>query len=942
MYVRLLGQVAAGDDRSAVRPVAGAVPAAVLAHLSLAQGRVMPIDELARRVWDEPPANPRNALQAAVMRLRRTCPPATVLTGPDGYRISAVARFDVEEATRGLDAAQRVLIPSPGLAAARAADVLGLFDGEPLAGLRSLASSTARAALDELRTTALLLRSDALVLDDRAALAVPDLRDAVSSHPLSEPLHAALIRVLAAAGRPAEALEHAARVRVLLGDELGVDPSAEIAEAFETVLAGSAVEELVLRRARGRSPRASRVVLPESPAALLGRHDEVAQLEALMTDHRLVTVTGLGGVGKTALVVAHARACAASTFLNVAFVDASELRTRGALVREVARALGSNAAEGDDVEALSVIVGDQPALLVLDDCRGTAVADDVAVLLAALPGLHVVATSREPLHAPHEALVPLLGLDVPAATQLLRIRARELGVDIEEVAEADQLRLVRCVDGVPLALELLAARVASSGARALLDELGASPSGPARVLGMGEVVDASSRQLDDAAAALLVHLAELPDGLSRELAASLLAADPDEALRALAAAGLAVRTWSNPPRWVAPDMVRDHVRSAADHERGRRAVAVLTHYASVQAHRLHGIEAISSLEPPCVQERGNLVRAWRHRDRGIDSEVETRALLLLAAVDVYLDLTEPALAQDCDEQRSTSSGALAGWLDMVVARHLHRIGEQDAAIARAWTAVHPAREVGDRQLESVCLRGIAHGLLMLDRAEDALELASEAAALAAEIVRVAPDRVDARKIGAEARRIVAACLCDCGRPDVDVAAEYEAALVEARALGRPQLVLPDLATWAAEAGLTFVAARAIDELRRCCRPDETYDLAHADVADALLARRRGDTDALELHAVDALLRFRASGDLRWVGSCVWMLAEGAVLRGDPRTAAVLLGVRLSVVPDPVGEPEAVLLERRLRAELGADPLDALVDEGRILGLDGALRLVASG
>ncbi len=879
MYVRLLGQVAAGDDRSAVRPVVGAVPAAVLAHLSLAQGRVMPIDELARRVWDEPPANPRNALQAAVMRLRRTCPPATVLTGPDGYRISAVARFDVEEATRGLDAAQRVLIPSPGLAAARAADVLGLFDGEPLAGLRSLASSTARAALDELRTTALLLRSDALVLDDRAALAVPDLRDAVSSHPLSEPLHAALIRVLAAAGRPAEALEHAARVRVLLGDELGVDPSAEIAEAFETVLAGSAVEELVLRRARGRSPRASRVVLPESPAALLGRHDEVAQLEALMTDHRLVTVTGLGGVGKTALVVAHARACAASTFLNVAFVDASELRTRGALVREVARALGSNAAEGDDVEALSVIVGDQPALLVLDDCRGTAVADDVAVLLAALPGLHVVATSREPLHAPHEALVPLLGLDVPAATQLLRIRARELGVDIEEVAEADQLRLVRCVDGVPLAVELLAARVASSGARALLDELGASPSGPARVLGMGEVVDASSRQLDDAAAA---------------------------------------------------------------HERGRRAVAVLTHYASVQAHRLHGIEAISSLEPPCVQERGNLVRAWRHRDRGIDSEVETRALLLLAAVDVYLDLTEPALAQDCDEQRSTSSGALAGWLDMVVARHLHRIGEQDAAIARAWTAVHLAREVGDRQLESVCLRGIAHGLLMLDRAEDALELASEAAALAAEIVRVAPDRIDARKIGAEARRIVAACLCDCGRPDVDVAAEYEAALVEARALGRPQLVLPDLATWAAEAGLTFVAARAIDELRRCCRPDETYDLAHADVADALLARRRGDTDALELHAVDALLRFRASGDLRWVGSCVWMLAEGAVLRGDPRTAAVLLGVRLSVVPDPVGEPEAVLLERRLRAELGADPLDALVDEGRILGLDGGLRLVASG
>jgi hypothetical protein len=516
-------------------------------------------------------------------------------------------------------------------------------------------------------------------------------------------------------------------------------------------------------------------------------------------------------------------------------------------------------------------------------------------------------------------------------------------VDIGEVAaDADQLRLVRCVDGVPLGVELLAARVARNGARALLDELRGSSSGMANVIGMGDVVDASSRVLDAASASLLAHLGDLPDGLSRALAASILSTDPDDSLRRLAGTGLAVRSRTDPPRWVAPDMVRDHLRVTSDREGAhRRAAAVLAHYADVQAQFLHGVEPVRSIEPPCVRERGNLVQAWQRRDGSLDPDTDARALLLLAGIDLHLEHTDPSLAEECDALRTTTPRAFAGWLEWIVARHLHRIGEQDAAISRAWSAVRTAREVGDRELESVCLTGIAHGLLMHGREHEALELARRASALAEDVVRTTPDRIDARKIAVEARRLLAACLCDCGRPNAEVAAEYEAALVEARALGRPQLVLPDLATWAADAGLASVAASSAEELRRCCAPDDVYDLAHADVADALRAWRRDDPESMSLHTHDALARFRVSGDLRWVGSCVWMLAECAALRGELATAATLLGVRLAAVRDPVGEPYAEALQDRLAAELGADVFDALVDEGRILGLDGGLRLVRS-
>lgn len=254
MFVRVLGPVVVGPTDDDLHEPPGSVPAAVLAHLALARGRFLSADMLAERIWDDPPDAPRNAVQAAVSRLRRTLPDDVVQTTRAGYRL-AVDRVDVDllhaesEARKAREALGRNDLRT-AVSEARAA--LERFVGRPLAGLESDAADAARTALLDLRAGIVRVLADALAGSGDADDAVAVLGAEVHDRPLDEGLHCSLMRALAASGRPAEALTTYDGLRRRLADELGVDPSPEAAAVFAAILSGDASPE------PGRLPDADR------------------------------------------------------------------------------------------------------------------------------------------------------------------------------------------------------------------------------------------------------------------------------------------------------------------------------------------------------------------------------------------------------------------------------------------------------------------------------------------------------------------------------------------------------------------------------------------------------------------------------------------------------------------------------------------------------------
>lgn len=231
-----------------------------------------------------------NALQSQVSRLRKRLS-LDIEATPAGYRLAVgpddvdVHRFErlAAEGERALTAGD------PSQAAALLGEALGLWRGPALADLPAAFGGR----LDEIRLTAAQTRIEAeLALGSGGGL-VPELRELIAAHPLSERLYGQLMRALHADGRPAEALAVYEEVRRVLADELGADPSAE--------LSGLHVELL-----RGREPARGRGV-PAQLTRFVGRTDELARIDTLLARARLVTLTGPGGAGKTRLAAEVAR-----------------------------------------------------------------------------------------------------------------------------------------------------------------------------------------------------------------------------------------------------------------------------------------------------------------------------------------------------------------------------------------------------------------------------------------------------------------------------------------------------------------------------------------------------------------------------------------------------------------------------------------------------------
>ncbi|GLZ81588.1 SARP family transcriptional regulator [Actinorhabdospora filicis] len=465
MRVSLLGPVTARDDDGAPLDAGGARLRALLARLALDAGRVVPAGALITGLWDaEAPANAANALQGLVSRLRRALG-ADVPHVDGGYRLSGAtvdaAEFE-ELAARGRAelAAGRV-----HEADATLTEALELWRGEALADVRDAPFALAPAVrLDGLRLETTEDRFEARLGLGRHTEILADLAAATVEHPLRERPAALRMRALQAAGRTAEALTVYAELRERLAERLGADPSPELRAAHLELLRG---EE------RAATPTAGR--LPVRLTSFVGREPELAALTGPAS--RLTTIVGPGGAGKTRLAVEAAARHPAHAAGRVWFAPLAGVGSPDRVPDAVLAALGHGLRrDGTPAERVAALLGPEPAVLVLDNCEHViaAVAALAEELLERAPGLTILATSREPLAVTGEVLCPLGPLD-PAdeARRLFTDRARAVrpGFDADEGAREAVAEICRRLDGLPLALELAAARLRSMSAEQIARRL---------------------------------------------------------------------------------------------------------------------------------------------------------------------------------------------------------------------------------------------------------------------------------------------------------------------------------------------------------------------------------------------------------------------------------------------------------------------------------------
>ncbi|MGP3959468.1 BTAD domain-containing putative transcriptional regulator [Nonomuraea sp. 3N208] len=692
----------------------------VLAVLAMSAGRTVPTDRLATAVWGtDPRGDPRANVRTNVKRLRRALGVAELIVArPGGYLLAAEpGHVDALLFGRLLDeaaAAQDLVAARSRLTAA-----LGLWRGTPFDGIRSdwLEQSVA-AALQERYLTALERRAD---LDlargeqpDPAELAGPAER-----HPLRESLWARLLRVLEAAGRPAEALERYETIRRRLAAELGADPSPELRQVHADLLAGGA-------------PPGERTMPRQLPAAVdgfTGREAELAALDALFgptggTRPRsalIAVLAGTAGVGKTTLAVHWAHRVAGcfpdgQLFIDLRGYDPSREPVRpAAAIREFLDALRVPPQRIPDGPSAQVglfrsLLAGRRMLVLLDNARD---AEQVAPLLPGTPGCLIVVTSRNHL----AGLVMTYGahpltLDLLPPDQAKRLLARRVGQERIAAEPAAAEEIVRRCAGLPLALAIVAARAAihpahplGALARELADTLGALD----RAVDVRAIFSWSYQTLGDAAARLFRLVAGLHPGPGSTIdAAASLAGVPVSWVRA----PLAELTRANlltehaPGRYSCHDLLRAYASElcqAGDADRDAARHRIVDHYvhtAHAAAQCLHGhLETIA----PAAPGPGVSVTGFDGADAAMDWFTAERPALLATL----------KLAADLSLNRHVCHLARALFV------FLHRRGRWHDRAETQRAAVAAARRLGDPMEETRAHRNLAAALADLGRFDEA-------------------------------------------------------------------------------------------------------------------------------------------------------------------------------------------------------------------------------
>jgi predicted ATPase/DNA-binding SARP family transcriptional activator len=465
----ILGPVQAVRDGQELG-LGGPKPRAVLALLLVAAGRVVPAERLVEELWgDSAPSAAAGTLRAHVSRLRTLLrPDAALIARGGGYALAAEpGQLDAGRFERLLGAGREALERGEAAAAAgRFREALGLWRGRALADVTDvepLAREGAR--LEELRLLAVEGRVEADLALGLAAEVAGELEGLVAEHPVRERLWRLLVLALYRSGRQADALAAYQRARAMLAEELGIEPGEELRQ----------LEQAVLRQEVPAVPSPARHNLPARLTSFVGRERELAAVGGLLGGARLVTLTGAGGAGKTRLAVEFAAGAVDRFGDGVWLAGLAGLADPGLVPSLVMQALGvRQSGEVPAIEALRWRLRSAELLLVLDNCEHLlgGCADLAAALLGSCPGLRVLATSREPLGIPGEAVYLVPPLPVPPETAdpqalagapavrlfLARAASARAGAGLQAAPVAVMARICRELDGLPLAIELAAAR----------------------------------------------------------------------------------------------------------------------------------------------------------------------------------------------------------------------------------------------------------------------------------------------------------------------------------------------------------------------------------------------------------------------------------------------------------------------------------------------------
>ncbi|NUS91956.1 MAG: AfsR/SARP family transcriptional regulator [Nocardia sp.] len=637
MQIALLGPLDIRADDGGSIEVPGVRLRALLIALALEPGRAVAKSTLVDWIWGEqPPADAANALQALVSRLRRLLPAGSLEGQAGGYRLTVepravdATRFEqLLERARGGDDADRARLLR---------EALDLWRGAPMQDVDVRDSEAVDALItrfEGLRLTAAEDLYESELRLGRGAHRVGELTDLVARYPVRERLVVSLMRALAAAGRGSEALVVYQDAREALADTLGVDPSPDM----------SALHIALLRGEVGADTDDRRTNLRAELTGYVGRYADIAAVRDLISKHRLTTLTGPGGSGKTRLALETAQTLLDDLPDGAWLVELASIDASGDVAQSAIAALGLRDAllggtpDAEPVDRLVAAIRDRETLLILDNCEHVieAVATFAHRVLGECRRLRILATSREPLGITGEALWQVEPLASPAenadlaeieaspAVQLLRDRAGAVRKDLATDAHSltTMARVCRALDGIPLAIELAAARLRTMSLDQLADRLddrfrlltGGSRTAIPQHRTLRAVVDWSWELLSDAERMVLRRLAVFAGGATLE-AAEQVCADPDgqgsggdptverwevlELLTALTEKSLLRTAGGTEPRYRMLDTIRQYAQErlaeAGESDSARRAhLAYVTRLAETAEPHLRRAEQLEWL-----------------------------------------------------------------------------------------------------------------------------------------------------------------------------------------------------------------------------------------------------------------------------------------------------------------------------------------------------------